>query len=111
MSQLFFSKHAEQRQAQRGFFPGSIDMICFYGEDVGDGGISISDKEIDALICERAIEAKRNAVHCKVHKRVMQKLDKLRNRKAVLDGNTVITCCCLTKRGRRTCRIRRRKAQ
>ncbi len=111
MRALFLSRHAEQRQAQRGFFPGSIDMICFYGEDIGGGGICIPDKEIDALICERALEAKRDVVHCKLHKRVMQQLDKLRNRKAVLDGETLITCYCLTKRGRRSSRIRRRKEQ
>jgi hypothetical protein len=61
---------------------------------IGDHELLMTNREISARIMELKSE--------------IQRLDKLRNRKLVIDGGTIITGYCLTKKARRKCRVRMR---
>lgn len=96
MNGLDITHHAEQRQSQRGFARSSFEIIYLFGEMIGDQEVIMTNREIDILT--RELKAQ------------IQRLDKLRNRKLVVDGNTIITGYCLNKKSKRHCRIRMRSA-
>lgn len=94
MSSFSLARHGEQRTAQRGFLHSGIKTIIQFGEMISDQELLMTNREISARIMELKSE--------------IQRLDKLRNRKLVVDGSTIVTGYCLTKRARRNCRIRMR---
>jgi hypothetical protein len=96
MNSIFLTRHAEQRTSQRGFLRSGIETIFHHGEMISDQEVLMTDREINARIMELKNE--------------IQSLDKLRNRKLVVDGSTIITSYCLTKKAKRKCRIRMREA-
>jgi len=93
---LKITQHAQQRQSQRGFSRSNLALIYLFGETISDQEVFMTNREIDILTQEL--------------KSQLQKLDKLRNRKLVVDGSTVITGYCLNKRAKRRCRMRMRSA-
>lgn len=96
MISLQITHHAQQRQSQRGFSRTNLALIYLFGETIGDQELLMTNREIDILTKE-----------LKSH---LQRLDKLRNRKLVVDGSTIITGYCLNKKAKRHCRMRMRSA-
>ena len=72
------TKHGSVRSQQRGFQAGDADMIFQYGTMFGDDQVFLSNKDADGLI--RTLKQK------------IKKIDRLRNRMVVVDGNSLITC-------------------
>ncbi len=91
---ISLSRHATQRLSQRGFRQSMIETIFLNGREIGDGGYTMTTREIDMLRMELKAQ--------------LQVLDKLHNRKLVIEENTVVTGYCMTKNARRNCRIRMR---
>jgi hypothetical protein len=91
---ISLTRHAMQRLSQRGFRPSTVETIFLNGMNIGDQEYIMTAREIDML--RKELKAQ------------LQALDKLHNRKLVIEGDTVITGYCLTKNARRKCRIRMR---
>ncbi len=77
MSELIPSRHGETRMRQRGMRNGDADLILAYGMQVEDETWLLLDRDAD-----RAIEA------CKQE---IKALERLRNRKVVMNGSHVVT--------------------
>ena len=77
MHTLRYSTHAETRMRQRGMREGDADLILAYGTQVDTEAWLLRDRDAD-----RAIES---------HRREIQRLDRLRNRKVVVRGDHVVT--------------------
>ena len=84
MSDFQISPHAKKRIRQRGIHNADIDWIMRYGISTDNLGALLSNKDVDREIA--------------VRKREIQLFERLRNKKVVVNGNTVITCYQTTKR-------------
>lgn len=106
MTVLVLSHHAEARMSQRGLRPSDLEVILRCGSEI-DGDIhdiyflSARDvqHEIDRLNDEIRLlkqqgfltgKALESAVYCR--KRIIQRLERLKNRKLVVSDKTVVTC-------------------
>lgn len=78
ISKLKFSKHGNKRAQQRGFQEGDIDLILQCGTQIDEAVFFLSNKDAAREINQR--------------KREIQKIERLRNKKAVIARNTVVTC-------------------
>lgn len=107
MSMLVLSRHAETRMRQRGMRPSDLDLILHFGSVI-DGDIldvyflknKDVQREIDRLNGEiRRQEQSRSPCartdperETRRLKHVIHMLERLRSRKLVVAGRTVVTC-------------------
>ena len=75
--------HAEKRMRQRGIHHADIEWIIRYGISTEKFGALLSNKDVEREIA--------------VRRREIQLLERLRNKKAVVNGDNVITCYHTTK--------------
>ena len=78
MSSLIPTKHAQKRMQQRSMSAEDIEMILQHGEEVPGDGLLLSNHSADKLI--RSL------------KQEITTIERLRNRKVVLNGSAVVTC-------------------
>jgi hypothetical protein len=78
IGEIRLTKHGSVRKQQRGFKTGDINMIVQCGTMIGDDQVFLSNKDVDREICSLRLKIK--------------KLDRLRNRKVVIKGDSVVTC-------------------
>lgn len=88
MTDLDITKHAVRRMQQRSISNADIDIILRYGEDIDGDGILMSNKAVEDAI--RSLKSR------------IATVERLRNKKLVMDGDTLVTCYpCKTREGRR----------
>ncbi|UWR10904.1 DUF4258 domain-containing protein [Sulfitobacter mediterraneus] len=88
MSEVDITRHAERRMQQRSISNFDIDLILRYGEDIDGDGILMSNRAADDAI--RSLKSR------------IATVERLRNKKLVMDGDTLITCYqCKIHEGRR----------
>jgi Domain of unknown function (DUF4258) len=78
MTKLEITRHAGRRMRQRSISMSDIDLILQNGEEIEGQGVLMSNKAADSLI--RSLKSQITAI------------DRLRNRKIVLAGATLVTC-------------------
>lgn len=72
------TKHGAIRMQQRGFKNEDINIIAQCGTDIGDHEVFMRSKDVDREILYL--------------KKMIKKIDRLRNRKIVIAGNSLVTC-------------------
>jgi len=77
-SSFEYTKHGLARMQQRGFKAADIDLIAHCGTYFGDHEVFFTNKDADREI--------------KSLKKMIKKLDRLRNRKIVIKNNAIVTC-------------------
>lgn len=88
MTELHITGHAGKRMQQRSISNADIDIILRYGEDIDGQGILMSNRAVEDAV--RALKSR------------IATVERLRNKKLVVDGASVITCYpCKTGEGRR----------
>jgi hypothetical protein len=78
MADIKSTKHGSVRCQQRGFKTGDINIIAQCGTMIGDDQVFLSNKDADREI--RTLRQK------------IKKIDRLRNRKVVIVGKSLVTC-------------------
>ena len=78
MTSLIPTKHAQKRMQQRSMSAEDIELIVQNGEDIRGDGVLFTNHAADKLI--RSLKKK------------ITTIERLRNRKVVLNGSAVITC-------------------
>jgi hypothetical protein len=119
-SRIFITKHAKARMQQRSFSKSDISTIRRCGTVITDHEILLTEKDVDREACDlRArikqlqrhaervkiwpcgtnVENSANELHANIthYRRQIILLERLRNRKIVIDGNCLITCYLCTK--------------
>ena len=85
---LSYCDHASTRIRQRGFSESDVELIVTVGTQVEDGAVLLRKQDVDREIRDL--------------KRQIQSLRRLRNAKAVVDGETVVTVYRAGKSSQRT---------
>lgn len=116
MNTLVLSRHAETRMRQRGMRPSDLELVWRYGSAIGDDDHEVyflkhkdAQGEIDRLNGEirrqtRAqgpsahMDRERETHHLKLE---IHMLERLRGRKLVVAGGTVVTCYRSNRRDRK----------
>ena len=88
-----YSTHAKIRMQQRGFSGADLELICRFGERVGDGFV-LTNKSIDMRTREL--------------KREIQRIEHLRNACVIEDKDQAITAMKLSDRSLRRRRYKKR---
>ena len=78
MQALTPTKHALKRMQQRSISEADIDLIVLHGDDFPGNGVILSNHAADQMI--RSL------------KHEITRIERLRNRKVVIDGSAIITC-------------------
>ncbi len=91
------SPHAEQRMRQRGFRDQDSEIIFRFGTPLGDMSVILLNKD-----AEREIALLKSQI---------ETLERLRNCKTVVAGDTVVTCYNTTRAHRNTVLRRNRKGK
>jgi hypothetical protein len=111
MNKLFPLPHGRSRLQQRGFRLGDAELIRALGVEMGPGEFFVPDGVVTREIHrrQRAINAANREVHARssVHrtiaglKREIHRLERVRNRRVVVDGDVLITAYPMTSAERR----------
>ncbi len=91
------SRHAETRMRQRGFRYSDLVCVLDHGSLIGDDTYFLSRKDVDREIRQ--------------HKREIQRLERLKNSKIVIKGETIVTCCRSHLRDQKRLLRRKREAR
>ena len=78
MFDVHITKHAEKRMQQRGISVSDIDMILEHGKEIEGNGIFMTNKRSEKLI--------------QSFKKKIAAVERLRNTKVVVDGDTIVSC-------------------
>ena len=114
MNTLVLSRHAEARMRQRGMRPCDLELIWRYGSAIGDDHEVYflkhkdAQREIDRLNGEIRRQARSQTPPARMDreretrrlKREIQMLERLKGRKLVVAGGTVVTCYRSNRRDR-----------
>lgn len=95
MSALTLSGHARVRLRQRGMREADVETIVTHGTLIGDDTYVLRSDDV-----AREIERRKGEI---------ARLERLRNRKVVLGGQTVVTCCHVHDAGWKRLRGRHRE--
>lgn len=97
MSAMAYSRHAEKRFRQRGFRDQDSEVILHFGTPLDDMSVILLNKD-----AEREIALLKGQINT---------FERLRNCKAVVAGDTVVTCYNTTEKHRKAVLRRNRKGK
>lgn len=85
MTALEFTRHAAARIRQRGMRDDDVAVIVAHGTQIGADTYVLRGRDAAGRIAK--------------HKKEIARLERLRNRKVVMAGDAVVTCCRVHGRG------------